>query len=192
MAAAYREFWSQPRGHPRCLSTSRSSTRVSAGEDRAFVEALKRTDARIRHDSGISVIVSGRIFGRAVGGMADTIRRRLVRPDIFLDQQIESAIGAANRARLRHLFRTIWKSEAPDEVRMSAERVSLNPTIVKDALSAKFFGSAWAEIECQSPDLIRKPVLVSDLYDQTATALSILGVLRDEVPATHSQRIEAI
>jgi hypothetical protein len=162
---------------------------VSPGEDRAFVEALKRTDARIRHAEGISVIVSGRIFGRAIGGMADTIRRRLVQPDVFLDPQLEPATDAAKRARLRHLFRAIKKSQAPDALLRFAQSVSLDQTVIKDALAARYFGTAWAEIERQSPDLVRQPVLVRDLFDQTAQAVSILRVLRNEVganvPSTH-------
>jgi hypothetical protein len=78
---------------------------VSPGEDRAFIEALKKTDARIRHAPEIAVTVSGRIFGRAIGGMADTIRRRLIQPDIFLDDQLEPACSAVKRAMLRKLFR---------------------------------------------------------------------------------------
>ena len=58
---------------------------VPVGEDRAFIEALRRVDARIRHAPEVRVVVSGRIQGRATGGMADTIRRRLVRSDETLD-----------------------------------------------------------------------------------------------------------
>ena len=162
---------------------------VSPGEDRAFVEALKRTDARIRHAPEISVIVSGRIFGRAIGGMADTIRRRLIQPDTFLDEQLESPRDAVKRARLRRLFRTIRKSPSPDSIRMFAERVSLSEGVVKHALSASFFGAAWAEVERQSRALARKPVVVRDLDDQTVKAVSILRVLRSAVfantPSTH-------
>ena len=48
---------------------------VPIGEDRAFVEALRKVDTRIRHSPAVRVVVSGRIVGRAAGGMADTIRR---------------------------------------------------------------------------------------------------------------------
>jgi hypothetical protein len=47
------------------------------GEDRAFFDALRRVDARIRHVPGVRVVVSARIVGRAPGGMADTMRRRV-------------------------------------------------------------------------------------------------------------------
>ncbi len=63
---------------------------VAFGEDRAFVDALRHIDAHIRHDPAIEVIVSGRITGRAKGGMADAIRRRMVRQDEFTDDSGQS------------------------------------------------------------------------------------------------------
>ncbi len=68
---------------------------VASGEDRAFVDALRRIDARIRHDPEIKVIVSGRIEGRARDGMADAIRRRMIRQDEFTDTQVEPAYNAS-------------------------------------------------------------------------------------------------
>jgi hypothetical protein len=62
---------------------------VRLGEDRAFAAAIRRTGARIRHAPEVTVVVSGRILGRAEGGMADTIRRRLVAPDMELDAALE-------------------------------------------------------------------------------------------------------
>lgn len=121
--------------------------------------------------------------------MADTIRRRLIQPDTFLDEQLESPPDAIKRARLRRLFRTIKKRQSPDSIRMFAERVSLSEGVLKHALSARFFGAAWAEVERQSRALARKPVLMRDLDDQTVKAVSILRVLRRAVfantPSTH-------
>ena len=81
---------------------------VPMGEDRAFIEALRRVDARIRHSPDVSVVVSGRIDGRAVGGMADTIRRRLAKSDEVLDERFEPARIATQRAWIRGLLRKIW------------------------------------------------------------------------------------
>ena len=54
---------------------------VASGEDRALINALMLMDARVRHDVDIEVIASGRLDGRAPGGMADTISRRIGRQD---------------------------------------------------------------------------------------------------------------
>ncbi|MGI4797516.1 MAG: glycosyltransferase [Janthinobacterium lividum] len=61
-------------------------------EDRRFFAALQAAGARIRHAPEIEVAVSGRIVGRAEGGMADTIRRRLRRADPYLDDALEPAL----------------------------------------------------------------------------------------------------
>jgi len=63
---------------------------VPVGEDRALSKHCERFDARIRHSRDVRVVVSGRIIGRAVGGMADTIRRRLLSsPMSMLDVRLE-------------------------------------------------------------------------------------------------------
>jgi len=93
------------------------------GEDRAFVAASRRIDARIRHDPAIEVIVSGRIVGRAEGGMADAIRRRMVQQDEFTDDQIEPAHHALRRLTLRRRVRQAW-SKGFSEAVLAADLVS--------------------------------------------------------------------
>jgi hypothetical protein len=157
---------------------------VSPGEDRAFVEALKKTDARIRHAPEIAVTVSGRISGRAIGGMADTIRRRLFRQDIFIDDQLEPVCHALKRAMLRRAFRAAWKNPTRTAVESVAGGLSLDLAILVRLMSFEYFGTAWAEVERDSPVLVRRPVLVSDLGTQTTKAISTLSSLRKEIPPT--------
>jgi hypothetical protein len=85
---------------------------VSSGEDRAFVRALARLDARIRHDASVVVSVSGRTIGRATGGMADTIRRRMQQQDEFTDEQIEPAVDAYRRYDFRRRVRQAWQTQS--------------------------------------------------------------------------------
>ncbi len=68
-------------------------------EDRKFFAALASVGARIRHAPEIAVTVSGRLAGRAEGGMADTIRRRMVRADPYLDDDLEPASEFLRRMR---------------------------------------------------------------------------------------------
>jgi glycosyltransferase involved in cell wall biosynthesis len=68
-------------------------------EDRKFFAALEAVGARIRHAPEIAVTVSGRTVGRAEGGMADTIRRRLHRSDPYLDDALEPAMDRWRRLR---------------------------------------------------------------------------------------------
>ena len=68
-------------------------------EDRRFFAALRETGARIRHAPEIEVVVSGRLIGRAEGGMADTIHRRMGRADPYLDDSLEPAMDFWRRLR---------------------------------------------------------------------------------------------
>lgn len=68
-------------------------------EDRKFFAALEATGAHVRHAPEIVVTVSGRTIGRAEGGMADTIRRRLHRADPYLDDALEPAMDRWRRLR---------------------------------------------------------------------------------------------
>ncbi len=81
---------------------------LASGEDRAFVQSLRRIDARIRHAPEARVIVSGRLQGRAFGGMADTMRRRMIEQDAWLDDRLEPVLDATHRAGCRAALRQTW------------------------------------------------------------------------------------
>lgn len=63
---------------------------VPCGEDRAFVDAIRARGFRVRHAPEIVVVTSGRLDGRAQGGVADTIRSRIADPDALCDDRLES------------------------------------------------------------------------------------------------------
>lgn len=147
---------------------------VPSGEDRLFFEALCRVDARVRHACDVRVTVSGRLQGRAKGGMADTIRRRMQRPDEYLDDRLEPADMAWRRSRLRRAVRDAYGHEASmwsvlAGLCTEAER--------KRLMSLANFGAVWAALQAISPVLKRDPVLVTDLPRQMARAVE----LRDTV-----------
>jgi len=72
-------------------------------EDRKFFAALEAIRARVRHAPEIAVTVSGRTIGRAPGGMADTIRRRLRHADPYLDDALEPVLDRVKRLRGEHV-----------------------------------------------------------------------------------------
>jgi hypothetical protein len=135
---------------------------IASGEDRAFIDRLRQIDARIRHAPSVRVTVSGRTLGRAVGGMADTIRRRIIRQDEFIDSALEPAADRVRRMSLRAHARQLWHGVRPDHASL-AQRMGVAPALARRALAAPFFGAAWARLERASPVLRPRAVRFVDL-----------------------------
>ena len=131
-------------------------------------------DACIRHDPAIVAMVSGRVVGRANGGMADTIRRRMVRQDEFSDDQAEPALDAFWRYSLRHRARHAWGGRSDPAL---AAALAMPRDRVFDILSHQFFGTTWAMLEAASPVLKRRRVRFVDIPTQIAAATVLLDRL---------------
>ena len=145
------------------------------GEDRAFLAALRRGDARLRHALEVWVTVSGRIEGRAKGGMADTMLRRMSAADVMLDDRLEGAREAARRAHFRHLTRLV-RDGTGDLDELSAA-LACPAAMIADWLAGPF-GAAWEAIEAASPVLRRRRLPVAELEAQTRSAQRIRDSLR--------------
>ncbi len=150
---------------------------VPLGEDRQLFTQLRRVDARIRHAREVTVTVSGRTVGRAKGGMADTIARRLLEPDKWLDEDMEPAADRARRVSLRALARDIWMDRRAS-VAALASALRLSVTTVRQALKTPTFGAGWSELERRSPNLRQRLVPVSELDRETDHARAIIRALR--------------
>ncbi len=129
-------------------------------EDRRFFAALERADARIRHAPEIEVVVSGRTIGRAEGGMADTIRRRLRAADPYLDDALEPVEQWVRRVTMRGLFRRAWAGERGLASRV-ADGLGLPDAAVSAAARAAFAGEGWAALAAASP-LLRRALVPAD------------------------------
>ena len=143
---------------------------VPSGEDRAFIERLRRFDARIRHEPSVTVTVSGRTDGRAPGGMADTIRRRIVQQDEFTDRAIEPAEDRFRRLSLRAHARALWMGLRGDCQRL-LQALDASEVVVNRALSLPFFGLAWAALERDCPRLQARRVRFADLTAEIEATL---------------------
>lgn len=148
---------------------------VSLGEDRAFFEALRRIDARIRHAPEVCVTVSGRVVGRAKGGMADTIRRRMVAPDPFIDDALEPAWDRLRRLRLRRRLREA-RADSTLLAGLSTE-LCLPMARLLGAMRLPAFGAAWAAVEEGSPTLAVRPVPAAELHLELARAVRLRDAL---------------
>lgn len=153
---------------------------IRSGEDRAFVRKLWMMDAKVRHDPTIEVMVSGRIVGRAEGGMADAIRRRMIQQDEFTDEQVEPAADAHRRYSLRARARRAWSGGLANP--SLCHDLGLGPVAVVDALVKPHFGATWAALEAVSPVLRRRRVRFTELRREIAMAQTLLQRLN--VPET--------
>jgi len=152
---------------------------VRHGEDRALVDALRRVDARIRHDPSITVTVSGRTEGRAANGMADTIRRRILCQDPMLDDSLEPVVNRVRRIGARRLLRLAWMRSAGRHRVVShlATELELTESQIEGWLALPYFGASWALVSAASPVLVRHPVPRSELAHQTQLAQEIVSSL---------------
>ncbi len=150
---------------------------VAAGEDRAFFSALAGSGARIRHAPDVSVTVSGRLIGRAAGGMADTIRRRMERPDPFLDDRLEAALPALRRSVLKAQLRRAMQRQDGGAIEQVCSQLVICPP---PALGS--FGPMWARLEAIAPLLARRPVPVAAMEAEMAQITAMLGSLRKVQP----------
>lgn len=152
---------------------------VRSGEDRAFEARLRRHDARVRHAPEVWVTVSGRIEGRAPGGMAETIKRRMSFPDKFLDDRLEPALDATRRARLRHMLRAALRGGGPGvAARETADVLGFSFEHLELLLSGSpYFGTVWDAVEAASPALRRQRVPVAHLARETRAAQTLLDRL---------------
>ena len=91
------------------------------GEDRQFFAALRRVDARIRHDrAGARGRLRAHFGGERPGGMADTIRRRMQLVDALIDDRLEPAAAALRRVRLRATAHRLWHGQGGSAPRLAA------------------------------------------------------------------------
>jgi len=153
---------------------------VACGEDRAFVALLRQIDARVRHAPKVRVTVSGRTLGRAAGGMADTIRRRIIQQDEFADSDLEPASKRHRRLELRRLTRAAWQTRGARRDAL-IDILQLPPKVARAALASPFFGQAWSSLESASPILRPVPVRFADLHSEISQAEKILETIRDTV-----------
>jgi glycosyltransferase involved in cell wall biosynthesis len=149
--------------------------RLPSGEDRALIASLRMIDARVRHDPRISVVVSGRIEGRARGGMAETMRRRMIQQDEFVDERIEPAWPAFHRILLQKQLELLRRYPARRHGYSGLFQIA--PALMAEAVSAAYFGRGWSLIEEASPLLSPRRVRFVDLPHETASGQSILRLV---------------
>jgi GT2 family glycosyltransferase len=150
---------------------------VPNGEDRALIERLRQVDARIRHAPDICVPVSGRLDGRAEGGMAAAIKRRTSRQDALTDEALEPTVDAYRRVLARARLRGVFAGAGGQAA--LAKDLLIEPRAMQAALDTEYFGTAWGNVQQASPVLQRRRVAFADLARETRHALRMRNDIRE-------------
>jgi GT2 family glycosyltransferase len=151
---------------------------VPLGEDKALIAELLRVDARIRFCPNIEVTTSGRIDGRAPGGVADTLRLRSADPDAFCDGALEPFGVALGRAKWRGRLRRLYRSGRLNAYPGWTAGLGINHTDLRAVFRAKAFGELWRAIEATSPVLTRRLLKPAQLPGQISIAQRVLPRVR--------------
>ncbi|QHQ35391.1 glycosyltransferase [Algicella marina] len=99
-------------------------------EDRAFAEAAEDRGWRVRHSPAARVSTSCRLDGRAPGGMAEALARRIADRDPLADSALEPAARTVLRLRLRQERRdrvAQFGPDAPQVAEIDAQLSGLEP-----------------------------------------------------------------
>jgi len=141
---------------------------IAVGEDRALVAKFRLVDAKIRHAFGICVPVSGRLEGRAEGGMAAALARRIKAADEWADDALEPAIDAYRRALAKVQLRRLRAGDRG--VQTLGHDLLIGTPAMQAALREPYFGVAWAQVQRLSPVLQRRRLRVAELPRETRQA----------------------
>jgi GT2 family glycosyltransferase len=152
--------------------------RVPLGEDKALVAQLPRHDLKIRFEPGIHVVTSGRVKGRAPGGVADTLRMRSIEPGTVCDEALEPFHIAIKRARSRRRLRFLRERGGLSEFGRWCEILRTSREDARRIAQADTFGRAWSIAEAGSPLLRRRLLTPTDLPGEIAGAQRALARLK--------------
>ncbi len=151
---------------------------IPCGEDRAFVEAVLAHDRVVRHDPELVVVTSGRLLGRATGGVADTIRLRCDAPDSFCDDRLERLERVVGRALLRRRLRRLHAAGRRTAVRRWIRALSVDAKSALRIAGLPAFGAIYAALETASPRLTYRPLRPAGLPNQIGRARLLVAALR--------------
>ena len=164
---------------------------MPCGEDSQLIAALERADHRVRHDTRTRVFTSGRLFGRAAGGKADTLRYRVLVPEAACDERLECAQAAYRRATLRVGLRTIWQQAKPSDAAVDAlaAETGLASASLRRLCAMSCFGEAWTLLESLATGLQRSAIPPSRLALEIGRCEDLIEAVRNgRDPVVTSQR----
>lgn len=158
---------------------------IALGDDRAFVSRLRAANLVVRHDPRIVVATSGRLAGRAAGGVADTMRIRIEQPDCACDGRLEPLHRALDRYRWHRRLRDLAAAGFLPETERWASPLGLRPDDAARLLATGRIGEVIEGVDAASPRLRSPTLRPSELPLQIRLARLALAAyrLRDRIAA---------
>ena len=150
---------------------------MACGEDWAFVDAVRSAGFVVRHAPDIEVITSGRLDGRAVGGVADTIKLRCERPQAPCDDRLEPLRCFIVRSVVGRMLRKRYAAQTNGPIWPWAFALNL-PYATTRAFLNMPLQAARASIEAASLRLVCRPLTPAKLPRQIWLAELVTSVLR--------------
>ncbi|WP_395698165.1 glycosyltransferase [Methylocella sp.] len=151
---------------------------VPAGEDRALAGLVEAHGLRLRHELDALVFTSGRLVGRARGGVADALRLRTEQPQAWCDPYLEPAARALARAAARGRLRALHAASAAHEAGLLALSLGVGAPTLREAAREPSFHACWTKLEAASPVLRRRLLRPRALPRQIAFAGAALRLIR--------------
>ena len=124
------------------------------------------------------VSTSGRLDGRAIGGVADTMKLRCEVPDSFCDERLENLGRAVRRVLWRRWLRRLYVSGHLANTRLWAPMLSIPGRDALEMANLPHCGQALAAIEAASPRLAFHPLRPAELPRQIRRARMLLRLIR--------------
>lgn len=150
---------------------------IPCGEDRAFIAALERSNARVRFPRDVIAYTSSRLAGRADGGMAATLKARADCPELPCDPLLEPVAMACKRAEWRRTLRGLW----PAALSLTwATTLKITSTQLRTAWASPSFGQAWQLLEAASPELQRSALTMDELKAELPRLEKLVAQLREQ------------
>ena len=111
MATASGTFGASLGCTPQIYALAGGIPQVKMLEDCAFADALRRVDARLRHDPAVVVYTSSRLNGRAKAGLSKQLRLWQKMSEADEEHRVPSAAWLMHRFRVLRRLRELWRSE---------------------------------------------------------------------------------
>ena len=176
---------------PAALRMMRPLPAPRCGEDRALIERCHMLDLKVHGDMELSVITSGRLQGRADGGMASTLTHRMHHPHAPCDERLEPFDDAVARATWRSHWRSLHRHGRLDAARI-AQDLSIDVAAASDLTALPTFGLIWHEAECIAPALARRRLRPDQLPQELRRASAWYDQFLDAHPARRTLQSETI